>query len=166
MLLIGVTGKKGSGKDTAADYISLRYGYRKIAFADQLKFLSSKYLGWNGKKDSYGRALLQFAGTEIARQKSDNIWVDFMRLNLSFLKASLNTDKFIISDVRFDNEANFIKEKASNGLLMEIRRDGEDVDAHKSESGISVKPDFIIFNNGNVRDLFAEIDEMFNFIVE
>lgn len=34
---IGFCGFKGSGKDTAADYLVSKYGYRKVSFADPLK---------------------------------------------------------------------------------------------------------------------------------
>jgi dephospho-CoA kinase len=34
---IGLAGKSGSGKDVVANYISERYGYKKVAVADALK---------------------------------------------------------------------------------------------------------------------------------
>lgn len=36
-MLIGLAGLKNAGKDTAADYLVLSYGFKKIAFADKLK---------------------------------------------------------------------------------------------------------------------------------
>lgn len=35
--IIGLAGKSGSGKDVIADFISEKYGYKKVAVADALK---------------------------------------------------------------------------------------------------------------------------------
>ena len=37
MVLLGIMGKKGSGKDTVSDYLVSHYGYKKMAFADPIK---------------------------------------------------------------------------------------------------------------------------------
>ena len=39
MMIIAFSGKAGSGKDTAADVLVKRHGFKKIAFADPLKAL-------------------------------------------------------------------------------------------------------------------------------
>ena len=36
-MIIGMAGKAGSGKDTSADYLIEKYGYERLAFADNLK---------------------------------------------------------------------------------------------------------------------------------
>ena len=35
--ILGITGKKGSGKDTTAEYLIERYGYIRFAFGDKVK---------------------------------------------------------------------------------------------------------------------------------
>ena len=36
-MIIGLTGYKGSGKDTAASHLVEKYGFTRVAFADKLK---------------------------------------------------------------------------------------------------------------------------------
>jgi len=36
-MVIGFTGRKGTGKDTAAQYFVGKYGFTKVAYADVLK---------------------------------------------------------------------------------------------------------------------------------
>jgi hypothetical protein len=45
-MIVAFTGKKGSGKDTAAAMLIERYGYTKVAFADNLRFVGSTIFGY------------------------------------------------------------------------------------------------------------------------
>ena len=45
-MLLGLTGKKGSGKDTFADYIVEKYGFIKLAFANQLRNILKATFNW------------------------------------------------------------------------------------------------------------------------
>jgi len=38
--IISITGNKGSGKDTVADYLCKKYNFKKFAFADPIKYLA------------------------------------------------------------------------------------------------------------------------------
>ena len=38
-MLVGITGKAGSGKDTVGDYLVKSHGFKKIALADPIKRL-------------------------------------------------------------------------------------------------------------------------------
>lgn len=40
-MIIGIGGEKKHGKDTVADYLKEKYGYKKMAFADKLKTICS-----------------------------------------------------------------------------------------------------------------------------
>lgn len=44
-MILGVAGKLESGKDTLADYLVKNYGYKKMAFADNLKLLCMSVFG-------------------------------------------------------------------------------------------------------------------------
>ena len=44
-LLIGLSGKAGSGKDTAAEYLMAMHGFRQVAFADPLRAVVSAVFG-------------------------------------------------------------------------------------------------------------------------
>ena len=49
MIVIGVSGWKGSGKDTMADYLIRDYGYKRLAFADVLKQMTAEQYNFNLK---------------------------------------------------------------------------------------------------------------------
>lgn len=76
-MLVAITGKKGSGKDTAADYLCNHYGFEKYSLADPIKkaiqhlFQLDKDQLWGDRKDemdsSYGltpRKIMQVFGGE------------------------------------------------------------------------------------------------------
>ncbi|HHK4489846.1 TPA: deoxynucleotide monophosphate kinase, partial [Pseudomonas aeruginosa] len=67
---------------------------------------------------------------------------------------------FVISDVRFDNEADWIR--AKGGVVVHLRRQGAaDVAAHSSESGITPGArDLFISNDGSLNDLYQTLDEV------
>lgn len=44
-MIFGIAGKLESGKDTVADYLVNNYGYKKMAFADNLKHLAIEVFG-------------------------------------------------------------------------------------------------------------------------
>ena len=131
-MIIGICGLIGSGKDTIADYLVTNYNFKKLSFADKLKdsvatmfdwdreLLDGKTdesRAWREKEDAYWtkelgysvtpRLVLQKFGTECMRDGFyDGIWV-----SLTKKKILDNPDvKWVIPDVRFDNEANMIKE--------------------------------------------------------
>lgn len=122
-IIILLSGKMYSGKDTVADIICKNYNFKKIAFADEVKNIASKCFGWDGIKDEKGRRLLQTIGTEAGRYYNPDIWVDKLINRIEFemneveflteysvLKNPFNLN-FVISDHRFPNEYEKIKLK-------------------------------------------------------
>ncbi|HHK4489771.1 TPA: deoxynucleotide monophosphate kinase, partial [Pseudomonas aeruginosa] len=67
---------------------------------------------------------------------------------------------FVISDVRFDNEADWIR--AKGGVVVHLhRQDTAEVAAHSSESGITAGAhDLFISNDGSLNDLYQTLDEV------
>lgn len=65
----------------------------------------------------------------------------------------------IIKDVRFENEANFIR--SHNGTIWHIKRDNAaKVLSHSSEQGIEIKnSDIVIDNNGSLEDLKGAVEK-------
>lgn len=163
MIIIGISGKKGSGKDTCASLLAneLLAKYRlKVtlkAFADKLKkccaILSGQF-DWifydqNSKNKKAGllsmtnRELMQKFG-DLTRQLDQDIWIK-LALDIN----NVNTDVLIITDVRFKNEAKAIKDKG--GLLIRMESNRSKEDNHESETDLDDYNDFD-FNIINNKD--------------
>ena len=146
MKYIGLIGLAGSGKDTAAGAL-YKLGYYRVAFADRIKMLARSF-GWDGKKDERGRALLQDLGMA-ARRYNPDTWVEFVQ----FLEEDC---KLIYTDVRFQNEADYIRNKG--GIIVRIVRPGIIAQNHESELKQSeIAADIEIVNDGTIEELHNKI---------
>jgi hypothetical protein len=90
-LILGLAGKAGVGKDTAADVLRYRHDFAVVALADPIKRAAASWFGWdeetlwgpsrnrNAPYAEYGgltpRRALQFIGTEVGRELYEDIWV-------------------------------------------------------------------------------------------
>lgn len=176
MKIIGLTGLAGCGKDTVAEMIKDSYGgkVKLYALADPLKQACSIAFGipvenfYDIEKKEvvdpfWGitlREMLQKFGTEAMR---NTFGVDFWTKRAThFIKYAdkHDTDLLIITDIRFDNEAQWIEDQ--NGVLIFIDRDIpiEDKHGHASEQGVAVEPDYTIDNNGDLSDLRLAVSEI------
>ena len=175
-LLIGLAGPARSGKDTAARYLAAQYQLLVYAFALPLKAalqvmlnltaeqldgaLKEQPLAWLGKSP---RELLQTLGTEWGRSLvHPELWLRLAAENLANL-ASHHQDwhaGFVISDVRFENEAEWIRQRG--GLVLHIRRpDAQSVNPHASESGIALHAqDLVVNNDADLDYLHAQLDHV------
>ena len=149
-------------------------GFRELAFATPLKDAAAELLGipaawlknahsWEkeqiipGFNFSY-REFLQKLGTEFARDRiSPDFWVD--RMNIEILKYPV-FENMVISDVRFDNEADFITK--SKGMLIEVVRDSQgNADDHASELGLSKQfTPYTLLNDGKIDELPDKIHQL------
>lgn len=77
------------------------------------------------------RQIYQNFGTDFVRVIDSDIWI---KLAQKQLDKGLG---LIISDVRFDNEAEWVE--SNSGLLVSVRREASDInrDSHESELGVS-----------------------------
>lgn len=138
MKVLGIAGKKGVGKDTIANYLVNNYGFVKVAYADKVKDVA-RSLGWDGKKDERGRRLLQRLGTDVAREYDIDIWVKATFKVIGVMSQLY--DKFVIPDVRFQNEVDAIHE--SGGLVILIGAKWQDnKDSHPSERELNYIKNF------------------------
>lgn len=92
-LILGVTGRAHSGKDTIADILVHDHGFCKIAFADAMKRACAEWFNWpadtlwgpsemrNQTWDRLGglsaRRALQLLGSDWGRVCYENVWVDY-----------------------------------------------------------------------------------------
>ena len=142
-MIIGLAGGKGCGKSTVAKIINKLHGYEVISFATPIKEML-RVLGLGDAElhdptikeiplDEYGkspREMMQLLGTEFGRNMIDGrIWITALRKQLN------PQTNYVIDDVRFDNEARFIRER---GAVIHVERERDiDGDTHISEAGIS-----------------------------
>jgi hypothetical protein len=179
MILIGLSGHAGTGKDTAATYLNRTQGLKIYHFADALKEACVAAFGmglnafteqqYKNVPDPYWnytpRQLAQLVGTELFRTRfGDNFWI--RRLELEFRKAP--PTGAIIADVRFQNEANWIWEQG--GYIINLTRLGctgnVGIENHASEQGFSVPNEFsrrfyALANNDTVEELYANLHHLY-----
>lgn len=172
-ILIGLTGHARTGKSTAASYLASEHRFETYAFATPLKEgiaamfnLSAEDLEGSAKEQPLPwlgrspRQLMQLLGTEWGRDMLNaNVWIDLAEQNLAALaELCPEASGFVISDVRFENEADYIRKRG--GLVVHISRDdAPDVNHHISELGVALQPqDLVINNDAELRDLFAQLD--------
>ena len=138
-MIVGCVGFIGSGKGTVGD-ILIKKGFIKESFAGTLKDVASVMFNWpremlegdteESRKwrelpDEYwsvklGRSFspryaLQYMGTEVGR---DMFHTDFWLYTLE--KRVHNNKNYVITDVRFPNEMQWIKKQG--GMIIEVRR--------------------------------------------
>lgn len=126
MDIIGLMGHQGVGKNYIADYLLKTLPNKNtviIAFADHFKIdcICKHNCDYNkvfGDKDYDTRKMLQKVGTEEGRYiYGENIWINITETWIRLLNER-GVQRFIICDVRFKNEAEWIKKM--NGVLVKI----------------------------------------------
>lgn len=162
--LIGITGRQGAGKNTLADAIVGHAGGIIQPFADGLRDVTEAAFGsryetqeekaavdgwWQsrigpdtfgqldgclGDQPVTGRRILQYVGTELFRQHvHPDFWLFVMERRL---EMNRHAHIVVVPDVRFDNEAKFIRDRG--GIIIEIRRLNTvaEPSTHVSERGV------------------------------
>lgn len=166
--VIGLSGLKGCGKDTAALAL-IEMGWTRVAFADPLRemlwTLNPVVEGacrWqellaaagydHAKKHPEVRRLMQIFGTEVMRhQYGQDAWVNLMQK-----KINEKPGNYVLTDVRFNNEARMVHR--FGGFMVRIERDGLNADGHASEAGIDEDLiDAVIQNNGDIEALHLQM---------
>lgn len=138
-MIIGFSGKIGSGKTTAADSVTkmdARFSIQR--FANQLKQAASCITGfqidmfcsqdsknhefeWGGKTTSIG-SWLQWFGTDVMRGFDKDVWVKALMNKYS------GREFWVIDDVRFKNEADAIR--SNGGIVIRLNGDPAGIRAH------------------------------------
>jgi hypothetical protein len=199
MQIISISGKIGSGKDTVAKLIidkSFISNWKVKKWATKVKEIASLLTGipvekfesqefkrsylsdeWSKTKTINGqlvkepmtvRDLLQTIGTDAIRDVlHEDAWVNAL---MSEYKTK-NDNYWIITDTRFPNELNTIKN--NKGIIIKVIRDsGNTVGTlHASETALDDYTgwDYIINNNGSIEQLEQEVVkflEKFNLLLE
>jgi hypothetical protein len=179
-MLIGVIGKKQSGKDTLADYLCNKYDFVKYSFADPLKKGVKEFFGFNDNQlwgdqkeiidERWGvtpREVLQIFGSEITQFQLPNLLPNFKFGRELWVKRfeywyeDHNDLNVVIPDCRFIHEINSIKSKG--GIIIRVNRelDNTNFSNHISENEwMKALPDFIIANNSSIENYQKIIDQV------
>ena len=201
-MIIGLSGKKGSGKTEISKYLSSKLNIPVYSFATPVKELVYKISGltdidktntnyYDGKifnldplkkelkKFGYDklssenidslkaieynkicdiyRYLMQYVGTDIFRTRNINHWI------ICFRNSYHLDESYIVDDVRFINEFNFINSQYNSKCIKIINQSTQKKDVHSSETEqdkIRFKYKFVNKNNGLVQ-LYNDIDNFF-----
>lgn len=168
--VIGITGRKYAGKDTVANYLCGEHGFVKLSFAAPLKETCKQLFGLtddqvNGNSKEVidkrwnvsPRRIMQFVGTELYRNHMGELfpgmgrdfWIEHMKYTIGELQKTNSHVKVVISDVRFQNEIDFIHD-SFNGEIWRVHRETEDVVEHESENNsVLLDVDIEIENDGD-----------------
>jgi len=139
-------GKRGRGKDTAADYLVRQHRYTKMAFAGPLKRGIKELFGFTDNQlyteekekidKNWGvspREVCQVVGTDVVRKLfpklllpdiGNNFWV--FRANIWYEREIEKNPNLLVvwSDVRFQNEVDWILK--NGGRVYKIERESLD----------------------------------------
>lgn len=156
-ILIGFAGRKQSGKNTCADYVSGLYQNKNIeskiySLADPLKqdicmnILGLSYeqcygedmdkntltdIEWEGSKLT-AREVMQFVGTDLFRKMKDDVWISSM---LNKIKRE-NIPVALCCDIRFVNEVEQFK--SIGGIVIKLTRNPYN-STHSSETALDAE---------------------------
>lgn len=154
-IVVGLAGLAGAGKDTFAALLG--EGYEHLSFAAPIKRMLRVGFGLTDKDPSaeerFGVTYRHFAqtlGTQWGRNCiSKDIWTKLMAYRISLTEGDV-----IITDVRFEDEAEFVRKR---GLLIHIFRNDHELikeSEHESEAGIIVRSrDIVVCNNSDLAAL-------------
>lgn len=176
--VVGLIGRKQSGKDTFASRLVTAHGFTRLAFADALKGIAldvdpiidvtpnyagvfsrlsdalGTMHGWDGAKQLPAvRQLLQSLGVATREWIDPHVWVEALAR-----QAHRVSGPVVVTDVRFINEVDWIK--YAGGATVRIERPGIDrTDTHVSETELDgYRADHLVINDSSVASLHATAD--------
>lgn len=172
-MVISISGKIGSGKDTVAKIIqelAPHNNWQIKKFAGKLKQIATLLSGidlsnWEDqefkKTDMPGnwgmtyREFLQRIGTDALRNGlHENVWVN------SLFSELTPTSNWIITDTRFVNEIEAVEK--CNGLKILVTRPNTYSSNHPSETSLDhyTNWDYVIQNNSDLESLTSVVKEI------
>lgn len=186
--IVGVTGRKYNGKDTVSNHICEHYKYTKIALADPIKEICRILFEFNddqlhGKSKEIidnrwnisPRTTFQYIGTELFRKQiyllipelGENFWIKCL---LEDIKYQLKNDpqvKFIISDIRFQNEVDTLLSEYKNTIFIRVIRPSinlklDRTGLHESEIMIDnlKNINYEIINDSSLESLYEKVENI------
>lgn len=123
MRLIGLGYKSGVGKDFIAREVLRPLGWQNIAHAWAIKEDGMNLRGFSYEdlfvtKPGYVRDWLQKYGLA-KREEDPGVWLKRLRTRMQILHYEGGIEKFVVTDVRFENEFHFLRD-ALGGTLVKV----------------------------------------------
>lgn len=181
MNILAFNGAMGSGKSTAIERLIEIHEGRvvNVKFAqplyDMQEMIYRRIQDVHQRPESFikDRKLLQWLGTEWGRGINENLWVRLWKKRVEDVHFGMKNALIVCDDVRFDNEAQVIKDLGGKVVHIFCTRTAQRIDVkagianHSSEAGIDEKLiDMMVVNDGTVpefRDNITKIYQSFGF---
>ena len=160
LMVVGISGKSGAGKDYVADHALVTMGFRKFSMAWHMKaFVVGKGLATFDEvfhtKPPHVRTLLQEEGTERGRLVyGEDVWCRTVAAWIRLFSEEWGEYRFVIPDIRFNNELEMVYH--FGGKLIRVEAPCRvaasaltpDQRAHASETSLDeVHPDLYVLND-------------------
>ncbi len=182
--VIGVCGRRRSGKDTIAGILNELHDYENVKISNDLKDALKVLFGFDNEQiegcskdaidDRWGitpRQAMQFVGTEVMQYKITELLPDMGRkfwikgfINKHIAGQRLGERLLVITDIRFVHEYEELKKHLDHDLLMlRVERDlpSSSVDEHSSEQEyLNIPVHHTIINNGSKDDLRKHLSRL------
>lgn len=164
-MLIGLHGRKGTGKSTAARYLCEQYGFIEFSFAKSLKRACIELFGTT-EEQMFGaekeledpfwkctpREMMQMVGTAVRSLPIRNIFIRNVQKQI----ASHPNSRIVVSDIRYDDEAKALLEMGA--CIWKIERTTSFIDHHESEQQRVDCIEETIPNNKTLKQFYEQID--------
>ena len=188
-MIIGISGKALSGKDTSANMLEKLYAHPDMTYESYEK--KSQEYHWSYAPVTithFADSLKEAAMTlcilgdwDVNTQEGKKQKIEWLGITVRELLQKLGTcvrqgidnefwikslyancadfDNIIIADVRFPEEVKSIKDRG--GVVLRLIRDGAGAGNHISETALDdyTDWDYVIENNGTLEDLFENLRE-------
>lgn len=166
-MVVGICGFKAHGKDTAAQVLTQKFGFTRLAFADGVKKVVAEILHiplwWlhdpSRKEEMHEpsgktyRQWMQLMGTEVGRNIWGDAWINWWKGEVE----ALDLQRVVVTDMRFWNEFNMITEGEWDALTLRVRdpRKADAADMHESERYALMFPvNAEVVNGGTIPELW------------
>lgn len=159
-LLITVDMLWGDNKDDL--YLSLFNDVKRLTLRNVLQMLGTDFFRDQVNRQIWVQYTLHEAEQLMTKGGLYQPTQGYQKMSTHFAAAMGNeTRSVVVSDCRFLNEAQAIKDKG--GIIIKINRDTALVDSHISENEMKEIPfDYQIDNNGSLKDLNESVEQVVN----
>lgn len=166
---IAIVGKSRSGKTTLTDYASETYGFVVLNFGDALKEHAATLFPNQYHKEGKPRQLLQVFGQKM-REIDQMVWIRQVERQLH----EIGDVPVIVGDCRQQNEYAWLREQGFTFIRVEANKDkrihrmlkqGDRFRSFELEHETELHVDrfivdYVIENNGELDDLYRQLDEI------